>query len=215
MIDGPAVIEIQRGFYVRGEAGCLFAARAAADPDRYGWRFTISESSPAAVGTVVEASIANPNVSSQSIIFPAIRSAEDLVRFLRVLPDVPRVSLAQEVEFEEMVCLGYRVDIGEARSYVSGFAALEFLPKTRRAPFAEITFRTKPRPPYKEVMKEAPAGVVHLADMDMRGMSKKEFTRLWGNSHSHVNDLLGAAPDLRAAAKTTFAIPTRLWHHTA
>jgi hypothetical protein len=60
-------------------------------------------------------------------------------------------------------------------------------------------------------MKAAPEGVIHLADMEMKGMGEKQFKALWFGSFSKVQGILGQKPDLRSAAKTTFAIPLGLW----
>lgn len=77
--------------------------------------------------------------------------------------------------------------------------------------FTELTFRTKARPQYKKVMKEAPPGVLHLADMDMKGMGENKFKSLWFGSFDNTEKILGHKPDLRSAAKTTFAVPVSLW----
>lgn len=55
------------------------------------------------------------------------------------------------------------------------------------------------------------ADVLHLADMDMKGMGENQFKSLWYGSFAKVEDILGSKPDLRSAAKTTFAIPLDLW----
>lgn len=60
-------------------------------------------------------------------------------------------------------------------------------------------------------MKEAPDGVIHLADMDMKGMSENKFKALWYGSLDRAEEVIGHRPDLRSAAKTTFAVPASLW----
>ena len=47
--------------------------------------------------------------------------------------------------------------------------------------------------------------------MDMKGMSENRFKSLWYGSFDRTEHLLGHKPDLRSAAKTTFAIPAQLW----
>ena len=80
------------------------------------------------------------------------------------------------------MCLGYRVKVGGLKSFLTGFGNFEFFPRTRQSVFVEITFRCKPRPRYQWVMKEAPPGIIHLADMDMKGMSENQFKALWYGS---------------------------------
>ena len=97
------------------------------------------------------------------------------------------------------------------RAIVSGFGNFDFFPRTRQAVFTEIVFRSKPRPVYDWVMKETAPGVVHLADMDMRGMQENKFKAIWYGSFDSTEKVLGHKPDLKSAARTTFAIPLDLW----
>jgi len=60
-------------------------------------------------------------------------------------------------------------------------------------------------------MKEAPLGVIHLADMRMHGMSENKFQSLWYGSFDNTERVIGHKPDLRSAAKTTFAVPVSMW----
>ncbi len=209
-----AIIETQLEFFRKGGAGCLFAAYAAKDPERFGWKLTVSEVEKVQIGELIRSAIALESVSTQSIIFPSVLKWEDLRHLLLTLKETPLVSLEQEEEFSGSICLGYRIAVGDLKSWVTGFGSFDFLPKTRQTVFTEITFRSKPRPPYEWVMKEAPEGVIHLADMDMKGMSENQFKSFWFGSFAHVEEILGQSPDLRSAAKTTFAIPVELWRKT-
>ena len=38
-----AIIEAQLEFFRKGGAGCLFAAHAARDPGRFGWKLSVSD----------------------------------------------------------------------------------------------------------------------------------------------------------------------------
>jgi hypothetical protein len=62
------------------------------------------------------------------------------------------------------------------------------------------------------VMKEAPPDTLHVADMDLLGISENKFKALWYGSFDRTEAVLGHKPDLRSAAKTTFVVPTRIWH---
>lgn len=136
---------------------------------------------------------------------------DELKELLLLLKDTLHITLEQEDEFADSVCLGYRIQVGEVKSWVTGFGSFDFLPKTRQAVFTAITFRSKPRPVYKHVMKESPEGVVHLADMDMKGMNENRFKSLWYGSFDATELILCHKPDMRSAAKTTFAVPLALW----
>ncbi len=206
-----AVIETQLEFYRRGKAGCLFAAYAAVNPSKYGWRLLVSNVDKDRVEKLIQLAISLPEVSTQSIIFPSVITPEDLSNLLLVLKETPSMTLEQEAEFENSMCLGYRVNVGDLKSLVTGFGGFDFFPETRQAVFTEIVFRSKPRPDYEWVMKLAPHGMIHLADMDMKGMRENQFKALWYGSFDKTENILGHKADLRSAAKTTFAIPLNLW----
>ena len=107
------VIETQLDFYRKGEAGCLFALHAAADPAKFEWRSSVAEASEAAIEPIIQAAISAPDVSMQSIIFPSVLYETDLKALLLLLKQLPSCFLEQEVEFEQSVCLGYRVRVGD------------------------------------------------------------------------------------------------------
>ncbi len=205
------VVDTQLEFYRKGKAGCLFLAHAAGDPAKYEWRLSVARPDPEEIEFVIQSAVTLSDFSTQSIIFPSVITEGDLIALFRVLNKTPSFSIGQRKRFKGMVCLGYRIKIGEMTSWVTGFGGFNFLPKTRQAVFTELTFRTKPRPQYKKIMKEAPPGVLHLADMYMKGMGENKFKSLWFGSFDNTEKVLGHKPDLRSAAKTTFAVPVKLW----
>lgn len=204
----------QLAFYRSGKAGCLFAAYAAQDPARFEWRFSVCDPDPVAIQGEITYAIESGDISTQSIVLPAVASESDLVDLLQRLTDVESILLGYHEPFESFICLGYRVRVGSLQSYVTGFGDFRFLPATRQAPFTELTFRSKPRPPYEFVMKPAPDGVIHLADMDLKGMARHKMEALWDGSFDKTRQIIGHSPDLRSAAKTTFALPAVLADRT-
>lgn len=205
------IIDAQLDFYKRGGAGCMFAAHAAKDPARFGWRFTLSDADVHAIGGIIESAIADPNTSTQSILIPSADDAKGLVLLLACLPKTKNVSLEPPRLFKRSVCIGYRIRVGESHSWVTGFGNFDFLPRTRRAPTTELAFRVKPRPDFAWTFKESPPGVIHLADMNMCGLQERDLRVMWKKSFVQVRTILGRKPDLRSAAKTTFAVPAVLW----
>ena len=205
------IINAQLEFFKKGKTGCLFAAYAARDPKRFEWKFSISDINPGNIEKIIQDAITAPDISTQSIIFPTVLTLENLKYLLRSFSSVPSLSLEQCEEYLGAMCLGYRIKVGSLTSWVTGFGGFDFLPKTRQSMFTEITFRSKHRPPYEWVMKEAPPNVTHLADMEMKGMNENQFKSLWYGSFAKVEEVLGEKPDLRSASKTTFAIPQELW----
>ena len=210
-MNDEKIINNQISFYKSGGAGCLFAAHAAGDPEHYEWKFDVSEQDVKQVADAVYHAVAAPKVSTLSLLIPSITTVDDLVIFLQSLNDTDPFYLESEERFSESVCLGFRAKIGELVSWVTGFGNFSFLPLTRQAPCVELTIRTKPRPNYEWLFKPAPEGVIHLADMDMKGMSDQKLDVLWRGSLDNTEKKLNGKPDLMSAAKTTFALPMDHW----
>ncbi len=213
MINEQTIKREQIEFFKKHQTGCSFAALAAKNPQKYGWIQSIVGIDTYLIENEIHAAIENPGVTTVSLIFPEVVSARSLTRLVDVLQSCPCMLLEQRTLYENSICFGFRVKVGTITSWVSGFGKFSFLPKTRQAPYTEIAFRVKRRPHYDWVMKESPPNVIHLADLDMLGLSKAIFQNLWNNSLSKTAELLGHRPDLRSAAKTTFAIPKEIYSH--
>ncbi len=206
-----AIIETQLEFYRKGKAGCLFLAHAAGNPSKFEWRLSVCRAKKNNIEKLIQSAISLPDISTQSIIFPSVVTNEDFKDFLSILRETSLVFLEQEEKFEDAMCLGYRVQVNDLKSWMTGFGNFDFFAKTRQSVFMEIVFRSKPRPAYEKVMKKSPEGVIHLADMDMKGMDDNKFKSLWYGSFAATESILGHKPNLKSAAKTTFAIPLKMW----
>lgn len=208
-MDLPAheICAHQLTFFKTARAGCVFAAVAARNPTRYGWTQQVIDPDRNAIVTAIHTAIGDPATTTCSLIFPAINDEAGLRAFVAQLGDTPPITLEQDTRVANMRCLGFRAQIGSLTSWISGFGPYPFFPATRQAPYTELTFRVKPRPKYATVMKESPPGVIHLADLFMRGMAARMFTALWHASFRKTAQVLGHRPDLRSAAKTTFVLP--------
>jgi hypothetical protein len=204
------VVKTQLRFFEAKKAGCLFAAAAARDPLKYGWSHQCLLPRASDIDAAVRAGMDSREMTTLSLLFPTISAVTELLDLIRVLSHSEMIFLDQREECLGTLCLGFRARIGELLSYVTGFANFAFMPKTRRAPCVELTMRVKPRPNYEFVFKEAPPGIVHLADLDMLGMPREKLGKLWDNSFVRTNKILGAKPDLRSAARTSFSIPQEL-----
>lgn len=207
LMEADLIKRLQLEFFRRNLAGCAFAALAAKEPERYGWYQRVVEAASSAIEGELGAAIDDKRVTMISLIFPRVRSAPDLFALCHDMSECGNIVLEQDVIFRNSRCLGFRLRVGPALSWITGFGNFGFLPETRRTPYTEITVRTKPRPDYEWTMKEAPEQTIHLADMDMLGLPRVQFEKLWRRSLAHTSQRLGHPPDLRSAAKTTFALP--------
>jgi hypothetical protein len=205
------IIEDQLAFYRCGNAGCLFAAHAANDPEKFGWHFSVAEANPQQIESLIDEAIRDEKMSTKSIIFPKVMTRDDLRYLLLVFKKIGSIFLGSVANCEDSVCLAYRLRVGEELSWILGFGPFNFLPNTRQALFTEITFRCKTKPEYRQVMKESDPGVLHVAHMDMLGIKEAKFKFLWYGSIDHVEEVLGRSSDLRSKAKTTFAVPLDLF----
>lgn len=201
------VLQEQMSFFRSNSTGCGFAAYAARNPGHFGWKQVVVDSDPEAVDRALSDAIQEPETSTLSLVFPDINRPEHLWEFVKALGASDGIFVGQDEMLLGQRCIGLRARVRELTSWITGFGNFEFLPLTRRAPHVELTIRTKARPDYKVILKEAPKMVVHLADMHLRGISRQDFSALWEASLRRTASILGHAPDLRSAAKTTFSFP--------
>jgi hypothetical protein len=194
-------------FFRNNLAGCSFAAYAARDPRKFGWSYQVIDANAAEIDGAVRQASDDPAISTLSLVFRDCEDVRRLLGLIEVLQDCRTVILGQDIVYGSYRCLGFRARIDKFESWISGFGPFSFFPKTRQSPHTEVTMRVKPRPAYDRVMKKAPDGVIHLADMDMLGIAEEHFKALWRSSFERVASLLGHKPDLRSAAKTTFTLP--------
>ncbi len=201
------VIEDQLHFYGSGKAGCMFAAIAAKNPSKYGWKHTILDVDHEKIDLVTSQSIADGTITTISLVFPFIKVPSELVKLIKELQFCKNVFLEQRELFKGSWCLGFRARVGKFSSWISGFGNFNFLPETRRSPYVELVFRVKSRPKYDWVLKESPRDTLHVADLDMIDLDEQQFRKNWNGSFKKTAAILGHKPDLRSAAKTTFSIP--------
>jgi hypothetical protein len=198
--------EAQRAFFRKNKAGCAFAAYAAKGVGKYGWEVVVLPVSAAAIGEELTKAIGDPGVQALSMIFPDVSSASGIKDLVSACVDSGHfVEQGHNTESTKHVRL--RAYVGSDVSWVTGFGPFDFLPPTRRAQYCELTIRVKPRPAYDWYFKEPQEGIIHLADLDMRGLRCEQLWKLWGVSFATTKRILGHAPDEESAAKTTFVLP--------
>jgi hypothetical protein len=209
-MDRREILDNQLRFFIAKRAGCLFAAFAARNPSKYGWVHRITPARRDSIDRAIRQAIAEPGTTTLSLVFPDVSEDDRFLEFIETLKQCSALRLESTEEILGSVCLGFRVRVGEQKSYVTGFGNFPFLPATRRSPFVELTMRVKPRPDFSFVFKEAPQDVIHLADLDMLGMPLERMKKLWNNSFVQTRRILQAAPDVRSAARTTYSLPKEL-----
>ncbi|QUM82360.1 hypothetical protein HWV01_19785 [Moritella sp. 5] len=197
----------QLGFYQSGRSGCVFAAIAANDLQKYEWNQEVFESvEPDEIDRAINFYKDKKGISTLSLIFPNVKTVYDLCTLINTLGKCKNI-IIESNDHEGYNCFGIRVKYGEMLSWVTGFGPFCFFPATRQAPYTEISFRIKPKPHYDYELKEAPSDILHLAHMDVKNVGAKSFKKMWDTSLKKTEKILGHKPDFISAAKTTFSIP--------
>ena len=210
MVNELDIIGRQLGFFQTLCTGCTFAAAAASNPKYYGWHHYVTEPKINNIEEHIEESISNRDVTTLSLLFPEVTN---ITQMLDLILEMQRSHyFSQDLNFgaNGHLCIGIRLRIAQFKSWVLGFGPMSYLPATRRAPYTEIIVRVKLRPHYKWSMKLPSPDSIHLADLDMKGITKEAFVRLWDGSVTNTKRILGSTRDMRSKAKTTFSFPEEL-----
>lgn len=205
-------------------AGCLFAAHLAKGHVAAKWntaivRLTgpISEFSAAIDSHLLSA--CEQKTEAVQLIFPEVFTADELVNLVNLL-------CAKRNWY--WTCVPWRYGDAEAKliglrwtlpsnsrvvNYTLGFAPLETMPLTRRAPFTTLVLRTSDR------IRRPPAGTdssgrkleadrvaVHLADMNSRIRAPERNSRFWTKTKAMKQERVGKDTST-ARARVTFAVP--------
>ncbi|WP_123906325.1 hypothetical protein [Sphingorhabdus sp. YGSMI21] len=200
----------QRKFFRSNGSGCAFAATAAKDMAKYGWTQIKSDVDPVSIDKHIKSAIRSEEITTLSLLFPDVDQDQNLKELIENLEKCDSVYLENRFESNDNYGFQFRARVNELTSWVTGFGPFEYLPVTRQSPRTEITIRVKPRPLYAWNFKETPEGIIHLADLDMKGMSDKHLWNHWRVSFERTKRLLGHEPDQESAAKTTFVVPKKI-----
>jgi len=203
--------KINSVFSGRAVRVALFAAIAAGNLKKYGWRQAVVDPDSNSIRAEIDKALDDPKVNILSLVFPAVATVDRLLRLIHELKTTPGMTVEKTIH-GGWVCFGVRAHFDGLQSWVSGFGPFKFLPMTRQSPHSELALRVKPRPNFDYVMKESPDGIVHLADLDMIDMPDDLFRRMWHGAFKSTKSVLGKSPDLLSAAKTTYAVPCEYLH---
>ena len=194
-------------FFARNNSGCAFAAYAGKAPAEFGWHARIvREAKLHELEQIIEEAISDDAVSTLSLIFPDHHTDLKLDALIPQM-QTEKLFLHEMCDPGKNRCYRFRARVGSEESFVSGFGPFDYFPVTRRSPDTSIVMRVSPRPHYEWYLKEPEEGIIHVADMDMCGLERRQLERMWNNSFLTTAGLLGKKPDDESAAKTTFVIP--------
>ncbi len=210
-LDEEMISAIQRDWHRRGQNGCIFAMHAARKLTPRQWRYEIHSVAEniALLRRSIHAAIDDQHNDILSLVFPNIECRADVSQLIEFAMAIGFVRAGELTSDSGLVGLRYR--IYDVESWVVGFAPLATLPMTRRAPFAELAIRTKPKyhPIHPHLNNET--SQAHLADVAL-GFTPAVVERLILKSKIRTTRILGGESARRnahgAKAKVTYDLST-------
>ncbi|MEN3370775.1 MAG: hypothetical protein V7609_2918 [Verrucomicrobiota bacterium] len=167
------------------------------------------------------------NYEGVYVIFPDINSSDDVVGLIQSLCATPKwrcVEVVPDPPFSDgplLIGLRWFLPDDIHMNYVLGFANLEEMPHTRKAPYTVLVLRTgppgrapgvafakgvNPKPDQRDI--EEPPIPVHLADMPALRPTEEHVADLWAYTMKLKRKQLEGDAHARAAkAKVTFCLP--------
>jgi hypothetical protein len=145
-------------------------------------------------------------------LFPQAVSIVALKDMVRALADAGAWSVREHHEYPPDVLIELRrpVTTSGALAWIMAFGPYPQWPLTRRGPVTEFAVRVKPKPAdLFPALNQDPAAV-HLADAST-GLSPEQTETLFVRTSAATRDVLGAEPDHRSAARTTFSFLASDW----
>lgn len=116
----------------------------------------------------------------------------------------------------EVVCIGLRWAMldGASEARLLGFAPLDSMPATRRAPHVAVVFKSdEGQQPFLKRRPSSSSGLdpIDLADLPVEDdMTVLKYARLWKGTHHLRDRTLNDELTYAAKAKVTFSLPIAL-----
>jgi hypothetical protein len=174
-----------------------------------GWR---DDDALRLVDSALDAAIASRECELVSVLFPEVvdvRAVKDLVQRLG---SAGVWGVLEHYEYPPDVLLELRrpVTTTGALAWIMAFGPYSHWPPTRRGPVTEFAVRVKPKPADLFPALNQDETAAHLADAST-GLSPEQTKTLIERTSAATRDVLGAEPDHRSAARTTFSFPASDW----
>lgn len=197
-----------------GQLACIFAQVMVKQADEHGWR-TIVVSGLEEEGSVVGELgplLREPpkELEALQVVFPeeSLNSVEGVVNLVNDLCQSEswyweEVDIPNEYRDEHLlVGLRWKIPSTDCVSWVLGFADIETMPFTRRAPFLALAFRTKPAPEDDNDPSRA-----HLAHMTTPFEEQEKHDAVWAKTEERRGELLKGELEHAAKARVAFCLP--------
>jgi hypothetical protein len=210
--------ELMLNWIQHTQTGCRFATHLAKQRDRAGWSTLVfpTHLDDETFATLVATSLRGAKDEAEMVmfVFPWADTPSDVAEVIRQLVRCEgwwweeQMTLDEQPHDDVLVGLRWLLPSRTSESWALGFAPFDFMPFTRRGPYASVVLR--PRDPTIEMPPEGRAPV-HLAQVPHflgdRGRYKGE---VWLSTEQQRRDLLQGELTYAARARVTFALPKEL-----
>lgn len=208
------VTAVMRHWHQTGQTGCLFARHLARKIEPAQWPSLVlcaqGDELEALVADVVPSALAEAKKSSEceilSLLVPAITDLEELRDLCGTLTKATEITMEEDRSHPGWVTVALRLDItGEGNlSWIMAFGPFSSSPPSRQAPVTELAIRVKPKPDQLFYKLNQDHSAAHLADTPLP-VTEQQMNLIFERTGKATRDVLGAEPDFRSAAKTTFS----------
>jgi hypothetical protein len=208
-LDAATIVAIQRDWHMRGQNGCVFAMHAARMLGPRQWRHAVyaGELDVETIRRDLADAVEDPANQILSLLFPAATTVASIDALVAAACQIGCYDVTGADDGPGVIQLRYR--LGSAESWIVGFAPLDSLPATRRAPFAELAIRTKVKSAVGHPELNGDVTQAHVADVDL-SFDKDVMTRLISKTKARTVTILGGqaarSAMVGARAKVTYGL---------
>ena len=215
--DVTTITAVQNLWHAKGYNGCIFSQLIATNPEDFKWQKsviqTVDESTSAEIDRIVSDAVNNPEVRLLSLVFPTLKSTEDLIGLCEMLSSVTEtIFLIQDTFVDGLVALSFRIALedGEVLAWIMGFGPFEFFAETRQSPYTELVIPVKPKPDNTYHRHNQDKDSAHVADQPLPH-DIKVLDTVWENTFKKTEKVLGHKPNIFSGARTTLTVPADRW----
>ena len=169
-------------FIKQGKTGCVFATIMARNPEKIGWKRIFNPETLEVPNDAMIVSYVFEGKTKEQVKQWAIENG-----------------MYEDITSKNTTGLRYKCENGV--SWVQYFGSDSHV-KTRQTPYAELLFCVKL--PKKSYVKVGFKGVLHLAHASIEHIKENTLDTIWNACFNRTKKILGYAPTINEAAKTTF-----------
>lgn len=207
---------VMRHWHQTGQTGCLFARHLARQVTSMQWPALvllgqgkdllelISDTVPFALKSAID----SEECEVLSLLFPQITQMSELLQLCTALARNTEITMEEDRSHSEWVTVALRLDVtGQGQlSWIMGFGPYGSWPSSRQGPVTELAIRVKPKPDQLFHKLNQDHSAAHLADTPLP-LNEGQMATIFERTGKATRDVLGADPDFRSAARTTFSYP--------